>query len=72
MRDFTANDNVKTIYFDFDRSDIRPGDAKTLESNAAWLKVNPGYLVLIEGHCETSAAPTSTTSHSASAGRSRR
>jgi peptidoglycan-associated lipoprotein len=52
VRDFTANDNVKTIYFDFDRSDIRPGEAKTLESNAAWLKVNPGYLLLIEGHCD--------------------
>jgi len=49
-RDFTANDNVRAIYFDFDKSEIRSGDAKILESNAAWLKVNPGQLLMIEGH----------------------
>jgi peptidoglycan-associated lipoprotein len=49
---FTANDNVKVIHFDFDKSDIRPGDAKILESNAAWLKVNAGQLLMIEGHSD--------------------
>lgn len=49
---FTANDNVKVIHFDFDKSDIRPGDAKILESNATWLKVNPGQLLMIEGHSD--------------------
>jgi peptidoglycan-associated lipoprotein len=46
-----ANDNVKTIYFDFDKADIRPGDAKVLDANAAWLKSND-HLVLVEGHCD--------------------
>ena len=49
---FTANDHVKVIHFDFDKSDIRPGDAKILESNAAWLKVNAGQLLMIEGHSD--------------------
>ena len=43
---------MKAIHFDFDKSDIRPEDAKILESNAAWLKVNPGQLLMIEGHSD--------------------
>jgi len=48
---FAENDNVKAIYFDFDRYDIRPGDAKTLEADAAWLKTHD-VLILIEGQCD--------------------
>ena len=40
------------IHFDFDKADIRPGDAKILDANAAWLTANPKLLVLIEGHCD--------------------
>lgn len=43
--------NLQTIYFDFDRSDIRPGDAKILEKNAKILKENPNVKIMIEGHC---------------------
>jgi peptidoglycan-associated lipoprotein len=47
-----TNPNLKEIHFDFDKYDIRPGDAKILDADAAWLKSNPGNLVLIEGHCD--------------------
>src|SRR5438105_585463 len=50
--EFAPNPNLKTIYFDFDKYDIRPNDAKTLDANAAWLKTNANNLVLIEGHCD--------------------
>jgi peptidoglycan-associated lipoprotein len=50
--EFTANENLKDIFFDFDKYDIRPTDAKTLDANASWLKSNPNHLVLIEGHCD--------------------
>ncbi len=43
--------SLATIYFDFDRSDIRPGDAKILEENARILKENPDVKIMIEGHC---------------------
>jgi len=56
-RDFAENPNVKDVFFDFDKYDIRPGDAKTLDSNAAWLKQNRGELVLIEGHCDERGTP---------------
>jgi peptidoglycan-associated lipoprotein len=50
--EFMANANLKEIHFDFDKYNIRPGDAKILDANAAWLKSNPGNLILIEGHCD--------------------
>jgi peptidoglycan-associated lipoprotein len=43
---------LKDIHFDFDRHEIRPGDARILDANAAWLKANGRYLLLIEGHCD--------------------
>ncbi len=48
---FAENANVKPIYFDFDRYEIRPGDATTLDADAAWLKTND-LLILIEGQCD--------------------
>jgi len=50
--EFAPNPNLKTVYFDFDKYDIRPNDAKTLDGNAAWLKANANNLALIEGHCD--------------------
>ena len=31
---------------------VRPEDVSTLDQNAAWLKANPGTLLLIEGHTD--------------------
>ena len=45
------------VNFDFDKYDIRPGDAKVLEANATWLKGNAKNLVLIEGHCDERGTP---------------
>ncbi|MEN3046886.1 MAG: OmpA family protein [Candidatus Hydrothermales bacterium] len=41
---------LKTIYFDFDKYDIRPGDAEILKSNAELLKLYPEVSIVIEGH----------------------
>ena len=51
-RQFEATSELRMIHFDFDKSDIRPGDAKILDANARWLSANPKQLVLIEGHCD--------------------
>jgi peptidoglycan-associated lipoprotein len=51
-QEFTSVPDLRDIHFDFDRYDIRPGDARTLDTNAAWLKQNVNMLVLIEGHCD--------------------
>jgi peptidoglycan-associated lipoprotein len=52
VKDFVAIDDLKDVFFDFDKYDIRPPDAKVLDANATWLKSNPNHLVLIEGHCD--------------------
>lgn len=44
--------NLKNIYFDFDKSDIRAGDAEILKANAKLLKDNPSVKITIEGHCD--------------------
>ena len=51
-KEYHAEAALKIIHFDFDKSDIRPGDAKILDANAAWLTANPKLLLLIEGHCD--------------------
>lgn len=50
--EFRGIDALRDIHFDFDKYDIRPGDAKILDENAAWMKANASYLVLIEGHAD--------------------
>ena len=51
-KEFVAVADLRPIYFDFDKYDIRPADAKVLDANAQWLKSNDSQLVLIEGHCD--------------------
>ncbi len=50
--EFVATAALKDIHFDFDKYDIRPGDAKILDENAKWMKADTNTLVLIEGHCD--------------------
>lgn len=49
---FTAVPDLRPIYFDFDRSDIRVGDAVILDANARWLSSNKDTQVIVEGHCD--------------------
>jgi len=40
------------IHFDFDRSNIRPDDASTLDQKVAILQANPDLRIRIGGHCD--------------------
>ncbi len=51
-KEFTSIAALRDVFFEFDKYDIRPEDAKTLDANATWLKTNADNLVLIEGHCD--------------------
>lgn len=42
----------ENIYFDFDKSDLKPEAQAVLKDKAAFLRENPAYYVLIEGHCD--------------------
>jgi len=41
-----------TIYFDFDKYNIKAGEKANLDLNAKWLKLNNGVRIRIEGHAD--------------------
>jgi peptidoglycan-associated lipoprotein len=51
-KDYMRNAALQGIHFDFDKSAVRPGDAKILDASSSYLKANPEQLVLIEGNCD--------------------
>ncbi|MGB9072363.1 MAG: peptidoglycan-associated lipoprotein Pal [Terriglobales bacterium] len=44
--------NVKDVFFDYDKSAIRPGEVPTVQNDEAFLSQHPSIKVLIEGHCD--------------------
>ncbi len=47
-----AAPELKDIFFDFDKYNIRPQDAEILKKNLDWFNANKGKKVRIEGHCD--------------------
>ena len=43
---------LKTVYFDYDKFELRPDAVATIDGNLAWLRSNPDKRILIEGHCD--------------------
>ncbi len=43
---------ARRVNFDFDRSNIRPGDAQVLDQKLAILQANPALNIEIAGHCD--------------------
>ena len=43
---------LNNIYFDFDRYNIRPGDAEILKKDLDWFKAHANTKVRIEGNCD--------------------
>jgi peptidoglycan-associated lipoprotein len=44
--------NVKDIYFGYDKSDISPDQQSALQGDTAFLKQHPNIRFVIEGHCD--------------------
>jgi len=40
------------VFFDFDKSDIKPEGRQVLQRQADWLKKYPNVTVTVEGHCD--------------------
>jgi len=49
--DFVQNVGDR-VFFDFDKSDIKPEGQQTLQRQAAWLKKYASVKVTVEGHCD--------------------
>lgn len=45
-------DVVNIVFFDFDSSELNADSRTTLQDQAAWLDINPGTEIMIEGHCD--------------------
>jgi peptidoglycan-associated lipoprotein len=43
---------VADVFFDFDKSDLRPDARQNLDKDAVFLKEHPQFLLTIEGHCD--------------------
>lgn len=48
----TKTDKLQSIYFDFDKSDIKPEAEARLKANASWLNGNPKASVQVQGNCD--------------------
>ncbi len=44
--------NVQTVYFDYDKADIRPDQISRIQADASWLKSHQGVKFAIEGNCD--------------------
>jgi peptidoglycan-associated lipoprotein len=44
--------NVKDVFFDYDKSNIRPDEASVTQGDASFLQQHPTIKILVEGHCD--------------------
>ena len=44
--------SVQDVYFDYDKSDLRPEAQQTIAHAAEVIKAHPNWVVQIEGHCD--------------------
>jgi peptidoglycan-associated lipoprotein len=44
--------NVKDIYFDYDKSDVRASEQSSIQADAAFLQQHSSINVTVEGHCD--------------------
>ncbi|MGZ4838288.1 MAG: peptidoglycan-associated lipoprotein Pal, partial [Terriglobales bacterium] len=46
------NQNVRDIFFDYDKYDIRPDQQTTLQGDAQWLSQHSNVRFTVVGHCD--------------------
>jgi peptidoglycan-associated lipoprotein len=44
--------NIKHIFFDYDKYEVRPDQQSVLQGDAQWLMQHPNVSITIEGHCD--------------------
>ncbi len=44
--------NVKDVFFDYDKSSIRPDEVSVTQGDASFLQQHPTINILVEGHCD--------------------
>ena len=46
------NQNVKDVYFDYDKSDVRGDQQTAIQADAQFLSQHPNVSFTVEGHCD--------------------
>jgi len=49
LDDFALTTELPSVHFDLASATIRPADRQVLDTNAEWLKANPGQPIVVEG-----------------------
>ena len=49
LDDFALTTELPSVHFDLASAAIRPADRKVLDTNAEWLRANPGQPIVVEG-----------------------
>ncbi len=49
LEGFAPTPELRPVHFDFNSSAIRPGEARILDKNAEWLRVNSSVFIAIDG-----------------------
>jgi len=44
--------NVKDVYFDYDKSDVRASEQASIQADVAFLQQHPNISFTVEGHCD--------------------
>jgi len=44
--------NVKDVYFEYDKYDIRGADQRVIQGDASFLQQHPNIRITVEGHCD--------------------
>jgi peptidoglycan-associated lipoprotein len=52
VSEFAAVPQLKPIHFAFDRAEVRRSEAAIVDADAAWLRANPDYAILVTGHAD--------------------
>jgi len=52
LRDPDSLLSKRVVYFDFDKSDIKPDTRQIIEAHAQYLSEHPDVHIVLEGHCD--------------------
>jgi peptidoglycan-associated lipoprotein len=50
-------EELRTVFFEFDSSNLVPRAQQDLMQNADWMRRNPNFAIQIEGHCDIIGTP---------------
>ena len=57
VAEFTGMPQLKPVHFAFDRAQIQPSEGTVIDTDAAWLRANSDYAILVAGSADERGTP---------------